>query len=261
MANSTTLPARGGALPRGGGMPRGGGIPTITPPGPVAPGRRPRLWWLALLLIPLLALLGWWWTNPGSLDETALVGARGPGCVRLVIAADVSGSMTKLAKPRDEAITKLLAWAPANLRPDDEIALVTFGTDSAIVIPPTRVDAPPVRTDIAVPAGSTNLAPLVNAIDSLPPTRCRTALLLIGDGQFGDLPGDEATATAQLAGARVDTLDFLVPGRTDIPKQWKTIYPSAPPQFFDGNNPDETALTFGRRLAHLTGQQLTRTTN
>lgn len=252
---TATTKAPDGGLVRGGGLTRTGRV------GSPASGRPFPLRWLALLLVPLLAGLGWWWFNPGTLEETQLVGARGPGCVRLVIAADVSGSMTALARPRDAAVEQLLGWAPDNLRPADELALLSFGATSAVDIAPTRVDATPVRSATAVSGDSTRLAPLVAAIGALPDTRCRTALLLVGDGQFADLPADEPTATAQLAGAGVDTIDFLVPGRTAVPPQWESLYPSAPSRFFDGTDPDETALTFGRQLAHLTQQQLQRTTD
>lgn len=223
--------------------------------------RRRRLpWMLALALLPLLAGLGWWWFHPASLAETQLVGAREPGCLRLVIASDVSGSMSSLTEPRDRAVDQLLAWAPQNLRTDDEVALVSFSDTASVEIPPTPVAQQIVRTGRAAPSGGTSLAPLLDTIRRLPGTRCRTSLLLLGDGQFGDTPTDEATASRQLADAGIDTFDFLVPGSTEIPANWQSIYPSAPPDFFDGTNPDRTALVFGNHLAELTGQALHRTT-
>lgn len=230
---------------------------------PTGAGRRPLRWprWLPLALLPLLlGLLGWWWFNPSSLAETQLMGARGPGCVQLVIASDVSGSMASLTEPRDRAIDQLLAWAPTNLRADDELALISFSSEASVEIAPTPVGQPITRTGPPAASGGTDLAPLLATISSLPDTRCRTSLLLLGDGQFGDLPADEATATRQLAQAGIDTFDFLVPGSTDIPSSWRSIYPSAPPVVFDGSNPDQTALVFGRHLADLTGQSLRRTT-
>lgn len=255
MTKRNEAPAAGRGFVGGGGL-----IPVSTdvPAGSVA-GRVSKV--AAMGLLPLmLAGLGLWWITPGALAETELVGPRGPGCVRLVIAADVSGSMSALSAPRDEAVTQLLAWAPENLRPDDEVALVSFAATASVDIPPTRIDESAIRGGQPLNGGSTELAPLIAAVDGLAPTRCRTALLLMGDGQFSDLPGDEATATRQLADARVDTIDFLVPGRTEVPRHWEQLYPSAPPRVFDGTDPDETALTFGRRLAHLTQQTLQRTT-
>lgn len=256
-----TIPAAaGGGV--GGFTPTGGFAPTPWSSPPLtAPKRRRRApWWLALLaLVPLLAGLAVWWSNPGSLHETQLVGVREPGCVRLVIASDVSGSMDALTQPRDAAVDQLLAWAPQNLRADDELALISFSSSAAIEIPPTPIGQPVTRGAPTV-SGGTSLAPLLETIAGLPATRCRTALLLLGDGEFSDLPADEALANRQLANARVDTFDFLVPGRIDVPPQWGSLYPSASPEFFDGTNPDQTALVFGRHLAALTNQQLQRTT-
>lgn len=225
------------------------------------PRRRLPRWLPLLALIPLLAVPGWWWWHPSSLQETHLVGAREPGCVRLVIASDVSGSMAALTQPRDAAVSQLLAWAPQNLRADDELALIAFSDDAGVEIQPTPIARPITRKTVPAGAGGTSLAPLIRTIASLPATRCRTALLLLGDGESEDLPSDETSATRQLAQAGVDTFDFLVPGNTNIPTDWQSIYPAAPPEFFDGTDPDQTALVFGRRLADLTNQRLERTTN
>lgn len=251
---------------------RQGGFGTLgdlTPAGldaPAATGRRrPHwllwlLWLLPLVLLPLLAGLGWWWLHPSSLGETHLVGARDPGCLRLVIASDVSGSMASLTEPRDRAVDQLLAWAPQNLRADDELALISFSDQAAVEIPPTPVSDQPARTGPPAISGGTSLEPLLATIGGLPATRCSTSLLLLGDGQFSDTPTDETTATRQLAAAGIDTFDFLVPGPTQVPANWQSIYPAAPPTFFDGTDPDQTALVFGNHLADLTGQQLHRTT-
>lgn len=218
--------------------------------------------WLALLALPLLAipllLLAWWWFSPGRLDETTLVGARGPSCLRVVLAADVSGSMAHLAGPRDRAVDELLSWAQFNLRADDELALISFAGDASLDIPPTRIGDKAARSGSTVGDGGTRLAPVLSAVESLVSSRCRTALLLMGDGQFEDLPSDERTGREQLAAAGVDTFLFLVPGATDTPAQWGEQYPYAPPVSFDGSNPDATAMAFGRQLAILTGQHLQR---
>lgn len=253
------------AVSRTGGLTGTGGLTPLVwgTPAPSSRQRRPHRrwpWWLPLVaLIPLLAGLGWWWSHPASLAETRLVGVREPGCVRLVIASDVSGSMAALTQPRDAAVSQLLAWAPNNLRGDDELALISFSDDAAVEIPPTPIERPISRAGAPAVSGGTELAPLLGAVSALPPTRCRTALLMLGDGIFGDFPPDETTATGQLASAGVDTFDLLVPGNTEIPAGWDSVYPSAPPEFFNGTDPDQTAMVFGRRLADLTGQELQRT--
>lgn len=236
-----------------------GGLTTVKWSEPHS-SRGPRRWrWLLapLVLLPI-GLGAAWLLGPQKLEDTALTGARGPECVRLVIAADVSGSMANLAVPRDRAIEQLLAWVPANLRRDDEIAVINFAQTATVVIPPTPIGTTTSRAHAAVTADSTELTPLMTQLSSLEPTRCQTSLLMMGDGQFADLPPDETQGRAQLAAAGIDTMTLLVPGRTDTPQNWSQLYPYAPPTTFDGTNPDATALTIGRHVATLTTQDLSR---
>lgn len=214
------------------------------------------------LVLALGATAGVWRVlTPLNLGEAALDGPRGPGCLRLVLVADVSGSMEALAAPRDAAVAQLLAWAPRNLRPDDELAMVTFASDAVVTIPPTRIDRPAVRSDARPVADSTSFDPVVARIAAFKQTRCQTGLVLLSDGQFGDLKTSEMAATRQLAAARVDSIAFLVPGRIEIPTNWSQIYPSAPPDFFDGANSDQTALAVARHIADFTHQSLRRRQN
>ena len=241
------------------------GLPFDPFPGPGA-RRGPALppWLGRLLLVPLLlALLGllpaWALLRPpAALAEAWLTGARGPGCLRLVIASDLSGSMTDLQEPRDRAVAQLLGWAPANLRANDEVAVVSFAGDTRTNLAPTPVDRLTDPVPDAPGANSTRLAPLLAAVQAFPDTRCRTALLILGDGVFEDLPGSEADATASLFAAGVDEIALLVPGQTEVSPTWRERYPAAPPRVFDGLNPDATGLAIAEQLARFTGQQLTR---
>lgn len=238
-------------MPRSGPLPRTGDVPRR-----LRPSRR-WLWTLALV-IPLVLGLGWWWLHPTSLGDAVLTGDRQPGCLRLVIAADVSGSMNRIAQPRDAAIGQLLGWAPANLRADDELALVVFGETAEQSMAPTPVSQTLGPSPVSVSGASTKLEPLLQVMADMKPTRCRTAVFIVGDGVFGDLPTDAETARQQLTGASVDSLDLLVPGHTDTDPSWTALYPYAPPDSFDGTNANETALVFAQHLARLTGQLLHR---
>lgn len=240
------------------------GLPFDPFPGPGA-RRGPALpaWLRRLLLVPLLlallALPAWLLLRPpAALDEAWLAGARGPGCLRLVIASDLSGSMADLQEPRDRAVAQLLGWAPANLRANDELALVSFAGDARTNLAPTPVDRLTAPVPDAPGANSTRLTPLLGAVRAFPDTRCRTALLILGDGVFEDLPGSETDATASLFAAGVDEIALLVPGQTEVSPVWRERYPASPPRVFDGRDPDATGLAIAEQLARFTGQQLTR---
>lgn len=241
-----------GGLDTGGPLGRGRGL------GPAVDARR-------MLLLVLLTGLLWlaWWALPSGdrvLADRYLAGARGPACVRVVVAVDGSGSMTDYAAARDAALVQLLAWSARNLREDDELAVVDFAATAADRLPVTAARA---LGNGAVPAaapidtGSTLLAPVLTAIGAQAPSRCDRALMLLSDGQLGDLPTDEAGGRAALAAHDVRDLALLVPGTSiDVPAEWSTAFPYAPPLRFDGHDPDATAVAFGEAVAAITGQTL-----
>lgn len=229
-----------------------------SPTGPQTTTRRRRRWgWL----VPILAVVAgsgflWHWTHPATLAAARLDGVRGPGCLRLLIAADVSGSMERIAEPRNAAVRQLLAWAPANLRDGDEIALIDFAGDAVLRFGPTPLGEPVTANDASPDGNGTQFTPVLNTITSLPTGRCRSALLLISDGQLHDLPAGEADATTQLTNAGIHSIDLIVPGITEVNPAWSALYPTAPPDVFDGTNPDATAVTIARHIAGMTGQSL-----
>lgn len=239
-------------------------IPRGYLPGPAHPRQGGRFRW-ARWLIPLAALftsalLLWGWTHPSSLASARLEGTRGPGCLRLVIAADVSGSMSRIAAPRDAAVTQVLRWAPGNLRPDDEVVLLDFAGSAALRAGPTSIGDPVIPTSAQPDLSGTQFEPVLARVAGLPSGRCRTALLLLSDGQMSDLPVAEPDATSQLTAAGIHRIDLIVPGITDVNPGWSSLYPSAPPEVFDGADPDATAVTIARHIAGATGQNL-RTTS
>lgn len=248
------------------------GAPLAGPAGLVEPPGRYRF-----LLLPLLALAGlfalwWFWpagkaappaaaaaASPAGLAHRALAGPRGPSCIRLVVGLDVSGSMQAYAGARDAALAQLIDWSRANLRPDDELAVVDFAADSVARIGPTRRDK---LTGVGSAAGAndgtyTNLLPALNAIDGFPAGRCDTELVLISDAQLADLPLGPAAAGNLLRGHHIHDVRLLVPGEDiDVPQQWVVDFPEAYPDRFDGTDPDATALAFGQAIAGFTGQTL-----
>ena len=222
----------------------------------------------AAVLVPLtllgaLALLAWVVTRDDDpqLADLALVGARGPQCVRVVIASDVSGSMQDAASARDSAIGTLLTWLPGNLRPDDEVAALAFAAVVGPVTGPATLDAL-ARSPFTVPgtvADGTDTVwrPVLTAVRALPASPCSTSLLVVSDAQLNPLPTDAGAAREQLTAAGVDDLHLLVPSDDlDVPDGWNDLYPYAPPVRFDGTDRDETARALAQTVADITGQQL-----
>lgn len=220
---------------------------------------------LLALLVPLLVLasagVGWSHRPPASLAETTLTGPRGPQCLRVVLANDTSGSMKSYSVARQAALAQFLAWAPGQLRPDDQIGVINFADTAAWtstpVSPGTGSTSRPGSTS---DASSTLLSPVLEAVAAAPASSCRTWLLLLSDAQLADTPATPGHARAALVDAGIDDLSLLVPDPDiSVPHQWTTVFPFAAPVRFDGSNPDQSALTYGRLTADITGQHLTRT--
>ncbi|MBO3089479.1 hypothetical protein [Cellulomonas dongxiuzhuiae] len=231
---------------------------------PLSTARR-RRWPLALLLVgALLAAVAWWDAvrPPASLAESTLVGARGPACVRLVVAEDVSGSMSEFAAARRSALAELVAWAPRNLRANDELVVLGFAGSTDVPWGPwTVADLPgaPGRTGGAAVADGTLLGPVTSAVAQLPPAACDTLLVLLSDAQLGDLPADEVQGLQVLTDAGIHDLRLLVPtAAIDVPGEWADVFPSAPPVVVDGTDVAATGLTVARMIAQVTDQEVVR---
>ncbi|WP_439663855.1 hypothetical protein ACSHWB_21855 [Lentzea sp. HUAS TT2] len=200
--------------------------------------------------------------EPDVLRLYQLDGPRGPTCLRLAIAMDVSGSMAEYAAARDSALVQLRQWATEKntLRADDEMAIVDFAGGAITRLPPTPVAHSTIAPNGSVPDGNnTLLRPMLDEIGKLPVSSppCDTVLLLLSDAQLADLPPDSAAGAALLRQAGVHDIRFLVPGDgIDVPAEWSRAFPSAPPIRFDGLDDKETALTIGKTIAELTRQRL-----
>jgi hypothetical protein len=189
----------------------------------------------------------------------ALTGPRSAECLRLVIGLDVSGSMRDYTTARDLALAQLLAWAPVNLRADDEIAVVDFALEAQVRLRPTAIRREPEgATARAVRDGrDTLLEPLLARVSGFPPTRCRVVLALLSDAALADLPPSATAGVDVLREHRVADVRLLVPSTTvDLPPEWAAGFPQAVPVRFDGREQDRTALVIGQTLADLTDQEL-----
>lgn len=217
-------------------------------------------------LIAVLALGGCWLVSlpepvdqPDTLESYVLEGPRSPACLRMVIGTDVSGSMSDYAAARDSALAQLQHWAtlPQTLRADDEMTVVDFARTALTRFPPTPAASSPSRPAAPVEDGhDTLLLPMLEQTRGFSAaTGCEVVLLLLSDAQIADLPATPAEGRKLMREFGIHDIQLLVPGeKIDVPDTWAQAYPDAPPIRFDGLDPDETALTIGRTVGALTGQ-------
>ena len=233
----------------------------LSGPGGVALAQRntSRRWWLLVLLLPLLLLLFLRDDDDSSasgLPGAVLVGARGPGCVRLVVAPDLSDSMSDYSQAREAALQELLPWARTQLRDDDELEIINWAGTAATVLPPTAMkDYASMYIAQASVAGGTALGPVVDTIAAQEASTCRTHLVLVSDGEIADL--SYAADRDLLAAARVEQVSLLMPSPSmDPPGEFTAAFPYASTLSFDGMDPDATGLAFAEAVAMSTGQEV-----
>ncbi|WP_214406328.1 hypothetical protein [Pseudonocardia lacus] len=173
---------------------------------------------------------------------------------------DTSGSMRDYAAARDAAFAQAFRWLPDNLRSDDELVVVDVAATAAVRLAPVSMTGVPasVPPPTGVPDGrDTLLGPALDVIGALPPTPCERSVVLLSDVQFADLPPDEAAGRALMSRVGVRAVLSLVPGEDiQVPAQWATAFPDAPPVRFDGSDSEQTALVLGGAAATATGQRL-----
>jgi hypothetical protein len=231
--------------------------PALLQPGIPFVGPRRRSWLFAVLLAALLAaLLAWPSRHSTALNDLRLVGPRGPVCLRIVIADDISGSMTKFASARNAAVEEMRRWAGHNLRPDDQIGVLQFAVNAGWQSGPGSATPSP-HASVVHDGINTNLNPVLQLVQALPASSCDTALVLVSDAQLADLPADPVAGRRALEAGHVHDLFLLAPGQSiDVPPAWTTAFPEAEPRRFNGNDAAATGLTFGDVVATLTRQQL-----
>jgi len=218
------------------------------------PSRR-RLWWL-LALLPLIALV-LLIPHPRSDDlaDLALTGVRGPGCVRIVVAPDVSGSMTEYEQVRTTALAELAEWTPENLRGDDELAVLVWDDAATIALNPVTVSsAAGVPTALPQPGtGGSDIGPAIDLLHSFPTTYCRSALVAISDGLIGsDAAGIEQT----LRTSGFDSVAIILPNGSSAPGAWMQVFPYSLQFHADPVSPAQTGRAVAEAIAATTDQLL-----
>lgn len=239
----------------------------LRPTSDLSEGRLPRrLLIVASALAALLAapFLIWHLTHgpntPTTLDDVRLVGPRGPGCERIVLAQDVSGSMSDFAAARSATLAEIRRWAPQNLRSDDQIGVLDFAAVAAWQQKPSPVGSPQVTGGGATDGTNTNLDPVLELVQALPASQCNTALVLISDAQLIDLPADTAQARRSLRASGIHDIFLLVPGDSiDVPGEWSHAFPEASPRRFNGLDAGQSGLAFADVVKVLTRQHLEHT--
>lgn len=201
--------------------------------------------------------------HPPTLSSLTLRGARSAAAVRLVIANDVSGSMSEFAAAREAAIDALVAWAPANLRPTDEIGVIEFAEEARWTLRPATVHhlalMGAVRESTGLAGGGTALLPVVDRVCNLGAHPGRLSVWLLSDGEYPDYPSSVEAGRRLLQDAGVDSLPLLIPSRAaHAPTEWRDTFPDEASLSFDGLDPEATALAFALALAGVTGQRLVR---
>lgn len=244
---STDLPRLRAALDRRGGLSHG----RVRRIGPA--------FLLVLTVLLPLAILPVLTSHDDPLDRLALAGARGPACVRLVILPDVSGSMADYAAVRAEALRQVIAWAPGNLRPDDEVAVIRWDDRAELVMKPTPVDdlaRVPDRAGRPLGGSGSDVGQALKVLAQLAPTVCHTSLIAITDTIVEPL--DSSTTDQLLRDAGVGGIDVILPLRTDVSQEWMATFPSTRMHVAAPDDPTMTARSVGEAVAAATGQSLER---
>jgi len=232
--------------------------------------------WPWLLLVPLLLVAVAALPHPRSDDlaDLALSGQRGPACVRVIVAPDVSGSMTSFEQVRTTALAEVARWAPENLRADDELAVIVWDDAAEIALAPVAVGTGgELPTSLSQPgSGGSEIGPAVALLPELAPTHCRSALVAISDGAISDdgnsggisvasilasVFGTETPSIEQiLRGAGVDRVAIILPNGASAPEAWMQAFPYSLQFHADPESAAQTGRAVAEAIAATTDQQL-----
>lgn len=199
-----------------------------------------------------------------TLSEVTLRGARPTLPIRLIIASDVSGSMSSFAAAREAALDQLIAWAPGNLRTHDEIGVLVFAETAEWSLRPTTVaelaEGGSRRVQTQLDGGGTAWRPVADRVSALADSRALLSLWLVSDGEYPDYPASVDDGRRALQDAGIQSMPLLVPSRdADVPAVWQDVFPRELSLSFEGTDADATAMAFAHSLASVTGQRLVRT--
>ena len=198
-----------------------------------------------------------------QLADYSLRGARSAGPIRLVIARDVSASMSSMVVPREAALAELLAWVPDNLRANDEVGVLDFAVGAQWVLRPTMVHhlsaVAGALSASTLDGSGTEWRPVLDRVQALPTNRARTSLWLVSDGLYPDYPTSVDLGRRILQDAGVHSMPLLIPTSPgDVPQAWVDLFPKEPCLTFDGLDASATAMAFAHALVTVTGQRLVR---
>ncbi|GAA3243196.1 vWA domain-containing protein [Actinocorallia longicatena] len=195
---------------------------------------------------------------PGArLSGARLVGERRAGAVRLDVAVDLSGSMTRYSAVRTEAFTELIAFARAQLDADDVVCVIAFAGDAAPIVEPTRIRELREVTDrpIRPIRGGTELVPVLDLLSRYPaPRGTPRSLVVVTDAYVFD---DRRELARKIKAAAYDHVSFVIP-QPDARR-----IPIARERWFADialrhlSDAPRLAVTYGEVFAALTGQRLT----
>ncbi|POH59668.1 hypothetical protein C3B59_17400 [Cryobacterium zongtaii] len=223
---------------------------------------RGRRWPIVLAVFVPLLLLGLLGAAlvpkaASPLADFLLDGPRSPGCVRLVLLRDQSGSMVEHAAAREEATERLLEWVvqPEVLRGDDEVAVIDWAGSAVVALPATRVselsgDVPGTRSGLS---DGTDVTVGIDAAAEMPLTNCRVAFVFLTDG-FSE-PVDTAAAQA-MRDIGVASVATIVPSGVGLADTWARDFPYGLVRTVEAGAADRNAAAIAEALGAATGQRL-----
>lgn len=191
------------------------------------------------------------------LADYRLDGARSPGCIRLVLLRDQSGSMVEHASAREEATEQLLSWVaqPEVLRLDDEVAVVDWAGSASIALPATRVgelsgDVPGTMSGLS---SGTDVNAAIEAAAGMASTACRTALVFLTDGASEPVHDPAAQTMTDIGVTSVAT---IVPSGVGLSDAWSRDFPYGLVRTVEAGAADSNARAIAEALGAATGQRL-----
>jgi hypothetical protein len=187
-----------------------------------------------------------------TLLRSKLAKGRTVKCARVVLAIDQSNSMDNYTSARDNALQQLIGWSHKNLGKRDQIAVIDFAGNAGVRQRPTSATTAGQIGPAVSLAGGSYYRPILNALQTFPKTSCKTALVLLSDGDLQDLPSDSSESGALLRDSGVKFQRLLVPDSTiATPPAWTTAFPNGKPVSVNGLDPDETARIIGETIAKI----------
>ena len=192
-----------------------------------------------------------------KLTTATLAPGRTVKCARIVLAIDQSLSMDSYTGARDNALQQLVDWSRKNLNKRDEIAVIDFSGAAGVRQPPTRARSLTRIGPALTLASGSYYRPILDSLGTFPPTSCKTALVLLSDGDLADLPADASESGLLLRGSHVKFQRLLVPDPAiTVPQAWSTAFPNGKPVLVDGLDPDETARVIGETIAKIVNTKI-----